>query len=115
MKIGVIGSRNLEYDLETVLPANVKTIVSGGAKGIDTCAKNYANKNKLELIEFLPDYKQYGRKAPIIRNKTIIENSDMIIAIWDGQSKGTKYTIDLARKMNKEVQVIICQSEKNIF
>ena len=41
MKVAVIGSRNLVVqDLEKYLPEETTEIVSGGAKGIDTCAKN---------------------------------------------------------------------------
>ena len=41
MKIAVIGSRNTETDnLEQYLPKEITEIVSGGAKGIDTFAKN---------------------------------------------------------------------------
>ena len=43
MKIAIIGSRNLEVsNLEKYLPDNVTEIVSGGAKGIDACAKRFA-------------------------------------------------------------------------
>ena len=38
MKVAVIGSRQLHvYDLEKYLPKEVTELVSGGARGIDTC------------------------------------------------------------------------------
>lgn len=40
-----------------------------------------------------------------MRNILIVNESDLIVAIWNGKSKGTKFTIDYARKMNKEVRV----------
>lgn len=44
MKVAVIGSRNLWVnDLEQCLPESVTEIVSGGAKGIDSCARKYAS------------------------------------------------------------------------
>ena len=86
MKIAIIGSRNINIeDLTEYLPENVTEIVSGGAKGVDTCARNYAEKNKIPLKEFLPDYKIYGRGAPLKRNIEIIEYADMVIAFWDGK------------------------------
>jgi len=43
MKIAIIGSRELDImDLEKFLPKEIFEIVSGGAKGIDLCARNYA-------------------------------------------------------------------------
>ncbi len=65
MRVAVIGSRGLQVDhLENYLPEGVTEIVSGGAKGIDTCAKNYALLHGLKLTEFLPEYSRYGRGAP---------------------------------------------------
>ena len=61
MKVAVIGSRGLHVDhLGDYLPAGVTEIVSGGARGIDTCAKNYALTHSLKLTEFLPEYGKYS-------------------------------------------------------
>ena len=60
MKIAVIGSRGLKVNnLEKYLPCDVTEIVSGGARGIDTCAREYALANGLKLTEFLPVYDKY--------------------------------------------------------
>ena len=65
MKVAVIGSRNLGViGLENFLPENVTEIVSGGARGVDTCAREYAQAHGIKLTEFLPDYERYGRGAP---------------------------------------------------
>ena len=106
MKVAVIGSRNLTIDdLGRYLPAETTEIVSGGAKGIDTSAREYALANSIKLTEFLPDYEKYKRGAPLKRNMQIIEYSDVIIAFWDGKSKGTKFVIDTCNKTGKEVVV----------
>ena len=110
MKIAVIGSRNLSVDLSPYIPVYATTIISGGANGIDRRAAAYAQDNGLELIEFLPDYDQYGRLAPLHRNNEIIDSADMVIAIWDGRSRGTKYVINRCIQLNKKVEVItICR------
>lgn len=55
MKVAVIGSRNLTVeDLGQYLPEGTLEIVSGGAKGVDTCAREYALAKGLKLTEFLP-------------------------------------------------------------
>ncbi len=106
MKVAIIGSRNLMVnDLEKYLPEGVTEIVSGGARGIDNCAGNYARANGLKLTEFLPEYDKYGRSAPLKRNLQIIEYADCVLAFWDGQSRGTKYVIDNCKKKNKNVSV----------
>ena len=108
MKVAVIGSRELEIeDIEKYIPQNVTEIISGGARGIDRCAEKYAKENEIKYSVFLPDYKKYKRGAPLIRNREIIEAADEVIAIWDGRSKGTKYGIELCRKLNKKVTVHI--------
>ncbi len=108
MKIAIIGSRNVKIaNLGKYLPENVTEIVSGGAKGVDTDAREYAEKNKIPLREFLPDYKRYGRGAPLKRNIEIIEYADKVIAFWDGKSRGTKFVIDNCRKMKKEIEVFV--------
>ena len=95
MKVGVIGSRGLTVNnLGKYLPEDTTEIVSGGAKGIDTCARDYALTHDIKLTEFLPEYNKYGRRAPLKRNLQIIEYADVVIAFWDGKSKGTKYVID---------------------
>ncbi len=108
MKLAIIGSRNTDiHDLGKYLPSGVEEIVSGGAKGIDTCAKNYAVTNKIKLTEFLPEYNKFGKSAPLKRNIQIIEYADEVLAFWDGESKGTKHVIDSCRQLCKKVTVII--------
>ena len=110
MKVGVIGSRGLTVDnLEQYLPENTTEIVSGGAKGIDTCARKYAISHGIKLTEFLPEYSRYGRGAPLKRNLKIIEYADVVIAFWDRQSKGTKNVIENCKKLNVKVGVHIIE------
>lgn len=107
MKVAVIGSRGLKVnDLGKYLPDNTTEIVSGGARGIDSCAREYALAHGIKLTEFLPDYDKYGRSAPLKRNITIIENADIVLAFWDGTSRGTKFVIDSCEKMGVSVEII---------
>lgn len=110
MKIAIVGSRNLtNIVLDGYIDEDVKEIVSGGAAGVDTCAAEYARKKGIRLREFLPEYKRYGRAAPIVRNKKIVDFADKIIVFWNGSSKGTLSVIKYAEKMGKPTQVILCK------
>ena len=108
MKVAVIGSRSLiVLDLSQYLPTGTTEIVSGGARGVDICAREYAQKNHLKLTEFLPEYHKYGRAAPLKRNLQIINYADEVIAFWDGESRGTKYVIDSCKRKDIHVTVYI--------
>ena len=107
MRLAIIGSRTCPpVDIGSYLPFVPDTIVSGGAKGADTYAKDYALKNGIPIIEFLPDYKKYGRKAPLIRNMQIVDNCDFLLAFWNGTSRGTKFTIDYAEKRGVPIKMV---------
>lgn len=106
MKIAVIGSRSLSVNnLDEIIPEECTEIVSGGARGVDSSASAFAEERGLILTEFLPDYDQYGKGAPLVRNRQIVEYADAVYAFWDGGSRGTKYTIDYARKLGKPVRI----------
>ncbi|MDO4700541.1 MAG: hypothetical protein Q4A69_07655 [Moraxella sp.] len=60
---------------------------------------------------FKPNYQRHGRAAAFIRNRLIVDTADVLIAFWDGKSTGTKYTIDYAKKQQK--QVYVCQFDKS--
>lgn len=107
MKLLIVGSRSIkDFDLSIYVDEGVDLIISGGAKGIDTLAENYADKNGISKLILRPDYKHYGKAAPIIRNKLMVDISDALIVVWDGKSKGTKHTIDYAQKVNKPLTVL---------
>jgi hypothetical protein len=117
MKIAVIGSRGIVVrDLENYLPEETTEIVSGGARGVDTSARYYAQKNGLKLTEFFPDYDTYGKIAPLMRNLEIIDYADEVYAFWDGISRGTKYVIENCRRKKKKVHVFMLKKlDENDF
>jgi len=113
MKIAIVGSRGLRVEnLGAYLPEGVREIVSGGARGIYTCAKEYAAENNLKLTVFLPQYKRFGRVAPLKRNEEIIEYADEVIALWDGVSSGTKHVIDACERAGKPITVVVIKSSR---
>ena len=111
MKIAIVGSRKLLHiELDSYIPKEVVEIVSGGALGVDACAAEYAKDRGLKLTEFLPQYRLYGRAAPIVRNREIVNYADRVIVFWDGRSKGAQSVISYAKKIGKPLQVVLCES-----
>ncbi len=103
MKVAIVGSRSLKIEnLDLYLPKNISEIVSGGANGIDICAREYAWRNNVVLKEILPDYKRYGRGAPLKRNLKIIEYADIVVSFGTGNPKEQNMLLIIAIKQGKE-------------
>lgn len=109
MKIAVVGSRSITVSDIGIYISDGDEIVSGGASGVDSCAAEYAKENGIKLTVFLPQYERYGRAAPIVRNKEIVDYADKIIAFWDGSSKGTLSVIKYSKKIEKPCKIILCE------
>lgn len=106
MTVAIVGSRSMNFDIpKRCIPKETTRIVSGGSRGIDTKAREYAYKNGIQIVEIVPDYDKYARAAPIIRNKIIVAKSDLVVAFWDGKSRGTKFVIDYCIENDKPVHV----------
>ena len=108
MKVAIVGSRGLWVEnLGQYLPEDVTEIISGGAKGVDSCARAYAVANGIKLTEYLPEYEKYGRGAPLVRNITIIEHADLVLAFWDGTSHGTMHVIRNCKARGVPVKIFV--------
>jgi hypothetical protein len=114
--IVISGSREFtEYwkmanTLDSILKLNVTKshirLFEGGARGIDKLALKYATLNKIEHERFEADWEKYKKRAGILRNIEMIDAGDMVIAFWDGQSKGTKHAIEHAVKKRKRCIIV---------
>jgi hypothetical protein len=108
MIVLVCGSRHLFGDkVYKILSQTIRNsgvaptkIISGGAAGIDSLAKIYANRWNIPFEEYKADWKAYGKAAGMIRNKQMVDLADVVIAVWDGESKGTENTIKLGHEKN---------------
>ncbi|MBR5772550.1 MAG: DUF2493 domain-containing protein [Clostridia bacterium] len=94
----------LAETLDAILEKENTVIVSGGAKGADTLAEKYAADNGIEIKVFPAEWSKYGRSAGPIRNKKMLDfisgsGNPLVVAFWNGKSRGTKNTIETARKM----------------
>ena len=110
--IAIVGSRGFnDYSmLERFIKMNypisdVSLIVSGGANGADSLAEVFARENGIPIEVLKPDWKTFGKSAGIRRNVEIVSQSDIVFAFWDGNSKGTAFTIKEAQRQNKSIFV----------
>lgn len=81
-------------------------IVTGMAKGPDLMAFKFASENKIKVHCFPANWDKYGKRAGFVRNEEMGKFGDMLLAFWDGQSKGTKHMIDYMRTLGKPVFLI---------
>ena len=97
----ISGSRSIDWiNLDLFIdPTHVGCIVAGGANGVDTLAEWWAKRNKIEFVAYPARWDKFGKKAGIIRNHEMIEFCDVLIAFWDGNSKGTLDSILYAKKL----------------
>lgn len=130
LRVIIAGSREFnDYELlkksaieiitkKTMLP-DLTRIVSGGARGADTLGERFANEMGLEITRFIPDWDGLGKRAGYVRNaemaKFAVEdnNDGLLIAFWDGKSRGTKHMIDLANRYGLEVHVVNYKEDTN--
>lgn len=110
MKLAVVGSRtfNKRSLLVRVITqlGRPELIISGGARGADALAKQYAIDLDIPYLEFPANWDLYGKSAGYKRNVQIVEACDQVLAFWDGLSKGTEHTVNLAKKLGKKVIII---------
>jgi hypothetical protein len=108
MKTAVIGSRTItspKQVTDQIENLQITELISGGADGVDTIAEKWAKLAGIKTTIIKPDYERYGKQATLIRNKEIIDRADMVIAIWDGKSKGTLHAIEYAKKTGKKISL----------
>ena len=108
MKLLIVGSRSIgKFDLSKYIPSETELIISGGAKGMDYIAEEYADNHRIFKLILLPKYELYGKAAPIKRNEEMVEIADQVLVVWDGISKGTRATIEYAKKKNKPLTLLM--------
>ena len=70
-------------------------VLSGTARGADKMGERWANHNSIPIERYPADWDRYGRSAGYRRNVDMARNAEALIALWDGQSRGTKHMIDI--------------------
>lgn len=100
----------LQKECDRLLSAKASTdeiiIISGNARGADLLGERYAQEHNYKIQRFPADWDKHGKKAGILRNREMADNSDALIAFWDGMSRGTLSMINIARNKALQVRVI---------
>lgn len=95
------AGRALVKELIDQLSPVGNVVISGGAEGVDTWAAEFARERGMRVVEIRPNYKKYGRKAPLMRNVEIVKAAHDVVGFWDGESKGTMHAIRKAHELRR--------------
>jgi len=127
VRIIVAGSRNFsDYDLLadelnyliSSYEGSDLTIISGTARGADSLGERFALENGLKLVRFPAQWEKYGKRAGYLRNEEMLRYASadqaeaLLVAFWDGESKGTKHMISLASKAKIQKKIILLKQRK---
>lgn len=111
MNIGFTGHRNKTIDksaLQALAEEFPQSIwIHGGAIGFDSQVSEFASQMGITQKIIRPNYLQHGRPAPLIRNRQIVFDADLLVACFDGRKTGgTAYTIKQAQKLKKPIRFL---------
>lgn len=107
----VCGSRNWR-DWNAVrlrlqeLPFDAE-VMQGGAGGADSIAWRECQRQNIRVETHRPDYNTPSPQRYHDRNDRMLNAADLVIAFWDGESRGTKSVIDKARDRGIPVEVTL--------
>jgi hypothetical protein len=121
-KIGIIGTRRRDTPMIRKLIENVfwevyeegDIIVSGGCpKGGDKFAEQIAKSEGIPILTIYPNYKRYKRAAPIIRNSSIAQHSDIIIACVMYPGEGIEAILERKKGGTEDTLRKFCESKEH--
>lgn len=112
MKVLICGSRSITDEKEvfsrldkTLANVDVSEVITGGAREIDRIAEKWARRKGIPVKVVRSDWKRYGRKAGLVRNRQMVGAADVVVALWDGVSRDTVHSVVTAHEMKKPVEV----------
>lgn len=112
MKVAIVGSRHFsaparvtEYVMS--LPRG-SSIITGSASGVDAAATRAAREKGMPVHVVAASFDELADPAKsAARNQRLVDACDVLVAFWDGSSKGTRTTVERALDSGKEVHVFV--------
>jgi hypothetical protein len=117
MKTIIAGSRTIDFETTIeylselrLLGVEITEVVSGTAKGVDYHGEWWGNRWDIPIKRFPANWNEYGKSAGYIRNQEMADYAEQLVCIWDGESKGTKHMIDIAKK--KRIPIYLLETNE---
>lgn len=110
MRTIIAGSRLIHSPgvvAEAVTRSGIRpsVVLSGCASGADRAGEVWAAAHGVPVERFPAQWSRLGRAAGIRRNLCMVAEAEALIAVWDGQSHGTRHVIEAARAAGLRVYV----------
>ena len=80
-------------------------VISGSARGADVLGEQWARENNIPLRRMPANWSNDGLRAGYIRNIAMAEHAEALLALWNGNSPGTRHMIDIAARKGLLVSV----------
>ena len=112
MRVAIVGSRRFSEpsrvsEYVNSLPPRA-SIITGSASGVDAAATKAARAKGI-AVQVMPasfdELADAGRSAA--RNQRLVDACDVLVAFWDGSSRGTRATVERALDSGKEVHAYV--------
>jgi hypothetical protein len=119
VRVIIAGSRtatraNVDAALKSC-PFSVSLVLSGCARGADTFGEMWATERGVPVEVYPADWKRLGKRAGVIRNEQMAERADALVAVWDGESRGTQHMIETAKSRGLLVHIHKVQKVVRLF
>jgi hypothetical protein len=84
------------------------SVISGESPGggVDIWVRETCKRKGISFTPYPADWGRWGKSAGRIRNTTIVNAADEVVAIWNGRSNGTRDVIDKTLRAKKHLEVI---------
>jgi predicted Rossmann fold nucleotide-binding protein DprA/Smf involved in DNA uptake len=112
VRVGIVGSRHYREPARVAeyvqsLPARA-SIITGSASGVDAAATKAAREKGIPVQVIPASFEEMADASKArARNQRLVDACDVLVAFWDGSSKGTRETVERALDSGKEVHVFV--------
>jgi len=84
------------------------SIITGSASGVDAAATRAAREKGIPVQVMPASFEELADPSKAAaRNQRLVDACDVLVAFWDGSSKGTRTTVERALDSGKEVHVFV--------
>ena len=94
---------------------NKITLIQGLAKGADSISTEVKQITGWNELTFKADWDTYGKRAGMVRNKTMVDIADIAIIFWDGKSVGTKNTVERVRSKGIPYLIVYYENKDGVI